>query len=61
VFLVSAGRWLEQLGDLSHITFSGREKGKNSLQVKIQLEALELSYLLTVLKNDSMNLIFLVT
>jgi hypothetical protein len=31
---------------------------ENSPQVESQLEALELSYLLTMLKNDSMNLIF---
>jgi hypothetical protein len=55
---VSAGQWLKQLGDLSHVTFSVRAKWKNSPQIESQLEALELSYLLTMLKNDSMNLIF---
>jgi hypothetical protein len=45
-FLVSAGRFPKQLGDLSHITFSGYAKWKNSPQVESQLEALELLYLL---------------
>jgi hypothetical protein len=27
-FLVSAGHWLKQLGDLSHVTFSVRAKWK---------------------------------
>jgi hypothetical protein len=31
---------------------------ENSLQIESQIEALELSYLLTMLKNDSKNLIF---
>jgi hypothetical protein len=54
---VSAGHWLKQLGDLSHVTFSVRVKWKNSPQIESQLESLELLYLLTMLKNDSMNLI----
>jgi hypothetical protein len=55
---VSVGHWLKLLGDLLHVTFSVRAKWKNSPQVESPHEALELSYLLTMLKNDSMNLIF---
>jgi hypothetical protein len=56
---LSAGRLPKQLGDLSRITFSGHAKWKkNRREVESHLEALELPYLLTVLKNDSMNLIF---
>jgi hypothetical protein len=58
MFLVSAGHWLKQLGDLSYVTFSVRAKWKNSPQDESQLEALELSCLLTALKDDSTNLIF---
>jgi hypothetical protein len=58
VFLVSTGGWLKQLGELSHVTFSVLAKWKNLPQIESQLKALELSYLLTMLKNDSMNLIF---
>jgi hypothetical protein len=57
MFLVSAGHWLKQLGDLSHVTFSVRAKWKISPQIESHVEALELSYLLTMLKNDSINLI----
>jgi hypothetical protein len=57
MFLVGAGHWLKRLGDLSHVTFSVRAKWKNSPQIESQLVALELSYLLTMLKNDFMNLI----
>jgi hypothetical protein len=55
---VSAGQWLKQLGDLSHVTFSVRVKWKNSPQIESQLKALESSYLQTMLKNDYVNLIF---
>jgi hypothetical protein len=55
---VSTGQWLKQLGDLPHVIFSVRVKWKNSPQIESLLEALELLYLLTMLKNDSMNLIF---
>jgi hypothetical protein len=55
---VSAGQWLKQPGDLSHITFSVHAKWNNLPQVESQLEALELPYLLTVLKDESTNLLF---
>jgi hypothetical protein len=56
-FLVSAGQWPKRLGDCSHVTFSVRAKWENSPQIEGYLEGLELSYLLTMLKNDFMNLI----
>jgi hypothetical protein len=38
----------KQLGNFPHIAFSGMRNGKIRREVESQLEALELSYLLTV-------------
>jgi hypothetical protein len=57
VFPVSVSQLPRQLGNFPHIAFSGTQNGKIRRKVGSQLETLELSYLLTVLKNDSMNLI----
>jgi hypothetical protein len=54
----SASQGLRQLGDLSHVTFSMRVKWKIRRQFESQLGALEISYLLTVLKIDSMDFNF---
>jgi hypothetical protein len=47
-FSVSVGRMPKQLGNFPHIAFSGTRNGKIRREVESQLEALELSYLLTV-------------
>jgi hypothetical protein len=56
-FSVSVGRLPKQLGNFPHIAFSGTRNGKIHHEVESQLETLELWYLLTVSKNDLMNLL----
>jgi hypothetical protein len=56
-FLVSAGQWLRHLVIFRTLPSPCTRNGKFAT-IESQLEALELSYLLTMLKNDSMNLNF---
>jgi hypothetical protein len=56
-FLVSVGRLPKQLGSFPQIAIFGHAKWKFAARLKASFEAHELSYLLTVWKNDSMNLL----
>jgi hypothetical protein len=55
-FSVSVGWLLEQLGNFPQIAFFGHAKWKFAARSKANFEAYEILYLLTVLKNDSMNM-----
>jgi hypothetical protein len=57
VFSVSVGRLPKQLGNFPQIAFFGHAEWKFAARLKAGFEAHELSYLLTVWKNDSMNLL----
>jgi hypothetical protein len=54
---VAVGRLPEQLGNFPHIAFFGHAKWKFATRLKAIFEAYEILYLLTVLKNDSMNML----
>jgi hypothetical protein len=56
-FLVSVGRLPKQLSNFLQIAFFGHAKCKFAARLKANFEAYEIWYLLTVLKNDSMNLL----
>jgi hypothetical protein len=57
VFSVSIDRLPNQLGDISRVTFADTRNGGICLEIESRLESPELSHFLSVLKNDSMNLI----
>jgi hypothetical protein len=54
-FSVSVGRLPKQLGNFPQFAFFGHAKWKFTTRSKANFEAYETLYLLTVLKNDSMN------
>jgi hypothetical protein len=56
-FSVSVGRLPKQLGNFPQFDFFGHVKWKFAARLKANFEAYEILYLLTVLKNDSMNLL----
>jgi hypothetical protein len=56
-FLVSAGRWLKQLGDFCMLPSLYARNGKFAANRK-SAQGTQVSCLLTILKNDSMNLSF---
>jgi hypothetical protein len=56
-FSVSVGWLPKQLGNFLQIAFFGHVKWKFTARWKANFEAYQMLYLLTVLKNDSMNLI----
>jgi hypothetical protein len=56
-FSVSVGRLPKQLSNFPQIAFFGHAKRKFAARLNANLEAYEMLHLLTVLKNDSMNLL----
>jgi hypothetical protein len=55
---MSVGRLPKQLGNFPQIAFFGHAKWKFTARLKANFEVYEILYLLTVLKNDAMNLLW---
>jgi hypothetical protein len=56
-FTASVGWLPKQLGNFPQFAFFGHAKWKFAARWKANFEAYEMLYLLTMLKNDSMNLL----